>query len=591
MVIKMTRAEYEAKYGTKPPIATTSVPKEQKQSYMQDAFGDIKQAGQEIGSSWKKRSAKLGESIEAKGKGEQGLMRTMLHGIGQGLGAVSDTIGAGAKGIVKAFLPEKAEKSVSTNIQGIGETISSIQPVQKISQKFEELKVKNPKLARDIDSAFGGLSLLLDVGTGGAGGVAAKGAKRVAGEAFEQVSEQVGKQVGRGVRATARAVEPVKKFATGVKDVGVMTVEGVAKIPSRVATNVAQKQTERQVIKSLPGKMAQRAAEGGIDVEDVKRVISIPKQQKSKARELAKTVREFASGKSKVEPQEVVGKPMVAGIRRLESARGRIGKKLGDVANNLGEVTDKEIIPAIEQQLKRVPGLEDLKIGVTDDGLLDLSQTVLANAPEAKRIQQLFLEATQSGTGKSKHLTRQRLFEELGGKKRALVNLTDTEERVYEAIRKGLADVLEAKNPAYKKLNQQYAKIAEPLKRLRKFFKGTEGADEDILNLKAGNLARRLTSNVQSRAELKTILRDMDNALKTKGKTLVNLETLQDLYNVLDKYYDIAPKTGFKGQIKAGIESVDSLQGAILQKVKGFAGETPAVRQKALENLLDDILR
>jgi hypothetical protein len=120
-------------------------------------------------------------------------------------------------------------------------------------------------------------------------------------------------------------------------------------------------------------------------------------------------------------------------------------------------------------------------------------------------------------------------------------------------------------------------------------MKGIVGADEDILNMSAGLLARRLTSNAPSNPQLRNILRSIDNILK--DKTLPNLEGLQDVYNILDRYYDIAAKTGFQGQIKTGIEKAGDIWTGIAGKVGEVTGQTPAVRQKAIEDLLKDILR
>jgi hypothetical protein len=114
------------------------------------------------------------------------------------------------------------------------------------------------------------------------------------------------------------------------------------------------------------------------------------------------------------------------------------------------------------------------------------------------------------------------------------------------------------------------------------------GATEDILNMDAGLLARRLTSNAASNPQLRQILKNIDTALK--GKTFVNLENLQDVYNVFDKYYDIAAKTGFKGQIKSAIDSSGGIIDRAFGALKEVAGETPAVRQKAIDDLLKSLL-
>lgn len=71
----------------------------------------------------------------------------------------------------------------------------------------------------------------------------------------------------------------------------------------------------------------------------------------------------------------------------------------------------------------------------------------------------------------------------------------------------------------------------------------------------------------------------------------------QDFYNILDKYYDIAGKTGFQGQTAAGVSK--ALEGAGLSntlgklgsKVGEVLGETEIVKLRALEAILKDILK
>jgi hypothetical protein len=241
--------------------------------------------------------------------------------------------------------------------------------------------------------------------------------------------------------------------------------------------------------------------------------------------------------------------------------------------------------------LKKVGGLDGLKIN--KKGVLDFTDTVLTTAEtraDRNAIQSMFTNALKKGTGKQKHLLRQELFEVLGGKKKSLTNLTDTQEKAYEAIRKGLSDVLEGKNDQYKTLSNDYRKLIEPLKEMRKFMKNVAGADDDILDMSAGLLARRITSNAASNPQIRKILRAMDNATKEKGKVSLSVETLQDFYNVLDKYYDIAGKTSFQGQVKAGIESATGPIDYAMKQIGNITGETVAVRQKALERIIEEAL-
>jgi hypothetical protein len=406
----------------------------------------------------------------------------------------------------------------------------------------------------------------------------------------EQIAGSVADVATEGVDILRQGASRVGEVVEGAKTIGGELVEGVARIPSRVAINLAEKQATQQAIKSLPSKTAQEAVIEGVDIQDVKEISNFSKTFKEPAKKLIKVVQDFSSGASKTNPIEVVGKPIVNRIKQLESELGKVGQKLGEIAGTLGKVTKEEVIDPVFTSLKKIPGLSGLKLN--KKGILDFTDTVLTTAEtqsDRVAIQKIFSDAIKSGTGKSKHLLRQELFEILGGKKKALTNLTDTQEKAFEAIRKGLAGVLDTKSPQYKNLNQQFAKIAQPLQEMRKFMKGTVGATEDILEMQAGLLARRLTSNAQSNPQIRAILKAMDSATKIKGKAQLSVEKLQDFYNILDKYYDIAGKTGFQAQVKAGIEK--GIPETIIGAVKDIAGTTQATRTKALEKLFNEILR
>lgn len=476
-----------------------------------------------------------------------------------------------------AFAPITELPGIKQATEFVGESVAKIPGIDVALQKASELAKRHPESAKDIEDVLDTLALL--------GGQ--KVSPTLAGVA------QKGKQV---VKAT---VPPIRGGAAGIataarttKDIATTAFGGVQRIPSRIATNVAEKRAQKEAIRQLPVKSAQEAVQQGVDIADVKQMMNLPKAQVSPLRKLLSGVQKYARGETETNPIEIVGRPMRQGVQRLESAKGKIGQQLGEVANNLGEVSTREVFRPVFDALQKVPGLNGLR--VSGRGELIFGDTVLASAlskNERKAIQKIFIEAVKAGSGKSKHLLRQELFEILGGKKRALTALTDTQEKAFDAVRSGLSNVLEGKNTAYKTLSNEYRKIVQPLQNLRRFFKNVAGADEDILDMNAGLLARRLTSAAPSNPQIRAILRSMDNALATKGKTLTNLETLQDFYNILDRYYDIAPKTGFQGQVKTGVEKATSGTGFMMEKARELAGETPAVRQKALEALLADVLR
>lgn len=515
-----------------------------------------------VGASLQKRGENLSETLSS----EQNPALKGLNIVGQGAGFVGD-VATEAIGSIPG---------VKDTLQGIAETsigklgIKALRAGGDMWESFKEVHPEQAQVIGDVGNILG----LIPIGLGGkvAGGVAVKTAEKVADTA----------------RSTAEAVKPVVQRAG---DIASMVGGGISRIPSKIATNVAEKQAGEAAIKQLPTNVAQTAARDGIDVVDIKSLYQIPKTIKTQARDLFDTVAKFAKKETDIDPIEIVGRPIVQKLQQLEKAKGTIGQRLGEVSNNLGNVVSKDVITPVFAELKKVPGLSGLEI--SPEGIINFKNTVLTTAETAadrKAVQQIFTDAVKDGTGKQKHLLRQELFEVIGGKKKALVQLTGTQEKAYEAIRKGLSDVLEAKNSQYKALSNEYRKIIQPITEMRKALQAIPGTVEDVLDMNAGLLARRLTSTSLSQGKIRSILEALDNATAVKGNLRETTEQLQKLYNTLGKYYDIAPSTGFQGQVKAGVEGASGLVDTVTGAIRGVAGETQAVRQKALESILKEIL-
>lgn len=541
-------------------------------------FGDVTSAFSNIGESASKRMDTVSDINKDLQSGEQGLARSAGQLFGQGAGLASDVIGNVIMGGVKQLTPEAIQQPIGEAVTGAVKAVVDTEPVQKLVSWYSNL---DPQKKRDLDAVLGTASLATDV----IGGAVAK-------PAGQAVVKATGRAVDKVVDVAKPIIDTTKRTVTGLKNVTGQTVENLSQIPQRIATNVADRQATKEAIRALPTKVAQRSVLNGVDLNDAKILATkIKPEQKTLVKKLVDTARDFEKG-GKTDPIEIVGKPIVQRLKTLEKDAGIIGNRLGKVADDLGEVSIKETLKPVVTELQKVQGLKGLKVG--KNGKLDFTNTTLATAEtsaDRKAIQSIFNSAIKSGTGKQKHLLRQELFESLGGKKKSLANITGTQEKAYEAIRKALSDVLDSKNTKYKSLNKEYARVIRPISDMRKLMR-VSGEADDIMDMSAGLLARRLTSNAGSRVQVKAILRAMDNAVGKKGTSLANVENLQDVYNILDKYYNITGKTTLQGQTASALEKASGgLTERVMQTVGEFAGQTEAVRRKAIEDLLDDLLK
>lgn len=555
-----------------------------KQTFGQDFVSDVSQIGTDIKSSISKRAGNIQEIRKAEEAGQSGL-RSGFQSFGQTLGGAGDIIGSVFKGVVKAVLPQEAETAIKTGIQKVATPVVESDVVKRVITKYNSL---DPALKRDIDASLGIASFGSEVVGGVAGAKALKQGLKTGVKAGVSATKKVTQFGGQVLKP---AIGATKKVVGGVKDIAEITARGASKIPGRIATNVDEGRSVLQALKALPTKTAQTAVQSGIDISDVKFISQIPTSQKNAAKALFSATKKFTSGTSKTNPIELVGKPITDRINQLKSSVGKIGQKLGQASEKLGTVSNKELTPMILESLKKVPGLRGLKMN--SKGILDFSDTNIASSlslSDQKVIQKIFTTAVKSGTGKQKHLLRQELFEILGGKKKSLTNMTATQDQAFQAVRRGLSDVLDTKNSLYKSLNAEYAKTLQPLNDIERFLKLNKlaGASDDILNMKAGLIARRLTSNAVSNPEIRNVLRMLDNVTKVPGKTSINVETLQDFFNILDKYYPITGKTTLQGQLTAGIEKARGLKDVLAQTAERVAGKTDAVKRKAFEDLIRD---
>jgi len=478
---------------------------------------------------------------------------------GQAIGAIGDVIGAGLEktGVTQAVAP-------------IVSPIVNSDAVTKLTEAYRSL----PKETQDLLGNLTNIASIVPVVKG----------TEMAANTTKNVVKDVVTGVNTAVDASKPTVEAIMNTTKGVTD-------GISRIPSRVATNIAEKQATEDAIKALPTKVAQNAVRDGVDIVDVKDISSIPRTPQVK--KLIETVKSMAKGNKDVDPIEVVGEPMIQRVKTLEKDRTQIGKELQEVSKNLGIVTKPELQTGVFTRIQSVPGLEGVKVSPT--GKLDFSNTsISSNLAESKtarnNIQKAYTKATKWGDGEKAHLFRQELFEILGGKTKSLSTMTATEEKGLDAIRKGLSDVLDTKNDKYKALNTEYAQVMEPLGELRKLMKNIDPTStDDILNMSAGLLARRITSAAPSNPRIRQLLQSLDTVGRTKGSTSGSVTQLQDMYNLLNKYYDIAPKTGFQNLVKEGVGASDSITGMAKETIKNIAGKSNAVRQKALEALLDEL--
>jgi len=306
-----------------------------------------------------------------------------------------------------------------------------------------------------------------------------------------------------------------------------------------------------------------------------------------------------SKGSIVAEPRQVVGKVFRDRITAVDSARKAAGQELSKYAAAIPDEKLANVRYNILDRIKEVPGLENAQMKlINGKHQLDFKNTLLEGDDAAIKELTDYFNTAASKKAQGMHLYRQKLFEDLGLKSSTRVKpIESTNDKAIEAIRKGLSDTLDGANDQYKAVNKKYATLENAMKDVRAKLKPVKGAEGDILNLKLAQLSRRLTSNAD--ADMRALLAQIEAAAKSVGfDDGLDVVQLQEILNIIDKYFDIAPQTGFSKQITKGVtESLPMSKRDLMSKALERIVEktidprsSDVVRQKVIKDLIEELL-
>jgi len=401
--------------------------------------------------------------------------------------------------------------------------------------------------------------------------------------ALKAVTGAAASGISSGARQTASAIANAP-IVSGTGEVLRSAGRTLKTIPENIATNVGEMQAKEAAINSFPSTAGQNAIRKGIDIADATTLQNAIKTPEAKT--LIETIKNYAAGNKSVSPFEVVGKPIVNRLKTLDTQVKSYATQLDSVAKDLKGVSLTDV-SKIDTAV--MDGLNKLQVGIKKGGLDFVGSSLEGIGSSGKIVDNVFKRLQEARDAFDLHNLKKYIDANVSYGKR-VEGLDAGAERLLKTWRKAIDDTLDTQFIEYNKVNTELAKRISPLEDLKSILKNTDGLDTDLLSEKAGIIARRITSAAASNPEIKQVLRNLDQFTSTTGKTLGKIENLQDLYNILNKYYDIAPKTGFQNLVKEGVNVGGGLTEQVIDKVKGFAGSTNATRQKALENYLDELL-
>jgi hypothetical protein len=569
----------------------------------------LKRMGESIGQAALKRTRQLkdiytsdqniaSKTYQALGKGAQFVGDVVGTGVGEAARDVYD-VSARARSLVEPGSVADIKQADKMTLENVASQLikmpagaQALAAIENGMTGWNKFKAKHPETAANIEATVN----IADVASMFFG---AGIAKKAGTEALENVGEQ-------GIKTAAKVVEGVTDLAGEAKRLGQQGLEmatpaPVKRLKERVGTNLAAKAEEKAVIQQLPPQ-AENAIKNGVDIQDAQFLADeFTDAEKSVFKEIKDTASQFISPSKSKDPMEVAGSVLQRKFKDLDKVVKARTKALKAVVSEFDGERPTGVYDSAIQALRSVPGLEDIR--VSPSGQLSFKGTRMATdltIADRKFIQKAW-NGMKGKSSKGLHTLRQELFDALEGAKRGQKGYAETTDQAVEAIRKGIADVLDNTVPGYKEANMAVAQALQPLQDLRKMFKITGDVSEDILNARAGNLMRRLTSNAPSGIDLRKSLDDVGRILTEAGVADdVNPAKVQDFVDLLHRYYNLTKNNALAGQFREGAGEliprsptaqgiVDKTLGAVTKKIGEFTSITPDVRKKAFEDFFESL--
>lgn len=457
------------------------------------------------------------------------------------------------------------------------------EPVQTFQKEFQDETI--PQVIEGEKSPLGA--------TAGVVGNVSIGALDVLGVA--PAAKAVAGGVRAGARATQEGVESLsrnarkvakagKKTVAGIVDVVNPLVQDIKNIPSNIATNVSARKEIETTIRQLPV-IAQKAARRGVDIEDISKTLEVNRAQKPALAKLWDKTKSFITNKTKNNPIESVGQPLVKKFKNVRGEITKLGGQLDEVAKGL---KGKQVNGLDEVLVNVDNSLADIGVTFDEKGINFIGSNLEGLGSNEKIISNVYSRLINATDASDLHRLKKYIDNNVDFGKSS-EGFTEQSKQLLKSWRSQIDTALDTSFPAYNTVNTELSIRINPINELKKLLKGATGFDEDLFELSAGQLMRRISSNVASNPSIRQTLRNIDSITVTKGETSNNIESLVDFYSTLEKYFpEIVGKNTFKGQIQGALNSSGGIMDTVRDTARRVGGQTEEVKRKAIIDFLDD---
>lgn len=294
-------------------------------------------------------------------------------------------------------------------------------------------------------------------------------------------------------------------------------------------------------------------------------------------------------------PSDAAGKQLIKRVGEVEKIRRLAGKEVDAAARGLKgqQVETAPVIKGLQDDLSRIG------VNLDDSGNLAFKGSDLEGDLPAQRVISTVIDRmrnTQAPDAYDFHRMKKFIDNRVDYGKKNQKAMTNTAENIIKKLRANIDGQLDDLSPSYDKANTKFSDAITALDQIG----GAAGKKLDFSSPSGSNqsgiLLRRLTSNIQSRGQLKDAINATEGIASKYGSRFEDNMSLQMLLaQELERMFKFSPSTSLGGEVKknitaatqgrqgivaAGIDKV----GDAVEKARGI-NEDAAI--KSLEKLLE----
>lgn len=291
-------------------------------------------------------------------------------------------------------------------------------------------------------------------------------------------------------------------------------------------------------------------------------------------------------------PTDIAGDSLLRKVNFLKKNQKDAGINLGRVARGL-KGKEVDIDTPVNDFINKA---EDMGITFDEDMIPNFEGSSIETIPPARKIiEDIALKIRRKPVmdGKQAHEFKQFISEIVTyGKSEGLKGKTES---LAKGLRAGLNDAVRDISQPYREANKILEQSIGAIDNLQKSVGKTVDLSGDHADKAVGTALRGLMSNIKSRANMMTAIEEIEDVARKQGGAFDDDIPSQSLFaEELERIFKLAPKTGFQGQIAAGVESSisASLPGLLIKGAKAVSDAKKGVDKKgaikAIRKLLID---